>query len=354
MARFSPKDRTEFLAIKAACYRGLTRADLLGYLGARLGDYLQADATCMVQLDLDTALPVYVVSQGWSDDAHRPLVEHALLATPTADPGILAAQGRRTVVTEALVPAGRPYYRDPYFEYHVLWGGYRHELQTMCATAKRGRALLTVARRATTGSFEPRHLRLLDAIAPHVAAGMHAATVRESLAAPLASSTGFIVLDQTGKVELANAAGERWLARVDVLGRSGHVWAVHVLAAVLARGLKPDGAADVPELELNDPSTGALHRLHAERTVDANGAERTLILIEPVRRVDRPQTLQRFGLTQREAEVALGLLRGIDVSTLARELGVSSHTIVHHRRSVFDKLGVSSRRGLLARLYAGF
>ena len=105
---------------------------------------------------------------------------------------------------------------------------------------------------------------------------------------------------------------------------------------------------------MNDPSTGALHRLHAERTVDANGAERTLILIEPVRRPDRPQTLQRFGLTQREAEVALGLLRGASVGTLARELGVSSHTIVHHRRSVFDKLSVSSRRELLARLYAGF
>ena len=230
MGRFGPKDRTEFLAIKAACYRCLASAELLAYLGARLSDYLRADATCMVLLDPATALPVYVVSQGWSDDAHRPLVEHALLATPTADPGMLVAQGRRTVVTEALVPAGRPYYRDPYFEYHILWGGYRHELQTMCATAKRGHVLLTVARRATTGSFAPRHLRLLDAIAPHVAAGMHAATVRESLAAPLTSSTGFIVLDEAGKIELANAAGERWLARVDVLGRSGHVWAVHVLA----------------------------------------------------------------------------------------------------------------------------
>jgi DNA-binding CsgD family transcriptional regulator len=195
---------------------------------------------------------------------------------------------------------------------------------------------------------------LLDALAPHVAAGMRAAAVRESLAAPSASDTGIIVLDDAGKVEMANAAGERWLSRIDVMGRTGHVWAVHVLARVLARSMTSDGAEDVPELELSDPATGTLHRLHAERTTAADGGQRTLVLVEPVRSADRPETLERLGLTRREAEVALGFLRGAGVDTLARELGISAHTVVHHRRSLFEKLGVSSRRELLARFYAGF
>src|SRR5205823_12030443 len=109
----------------------------------------------------------------------------------------------------------------------------------------------------------------------------------------------------------------------------------------------PDGTAEVPEMELSDPATGALYRLRAERTTDADGRERTMVLIEPVRRFDRHETLQRLGLTQREAEVTLGLLRGAGLEVLARDLGVSVHTIVHHRRSVFEKLGVSSRRALL-------
>jgi DNA-binding CsgD family transcriptional regulator len=180
------------------------------------------------------------------------------------------------------------------------------------------------------------------------------ATVREALAAEAASSTGLVILDENGKVALANAAGERWLARVDVLGRSGHVWAVHVLARVLVRSLMPEGATAVPALELSDPATGALHRLRAERTLDGHGAPRTVVLIEPVRRVERSETLQHLGLTPREAAVALGLLRGASVTTLAQEAGVSPHTILHQQRSVFSKLGVSSRHGLMTRLYAGF
>lgn len=354
MGRFGPHERTEFLALKAACYRGLGSAELLATIGVRLGDYLRADATCMVQLDPSTALPIYAVGQGWSDESHQLLIDRALLRTPAADPGRLVEQRRRTVVTEALVPSDCRYDRDPYFAYHILWGGYRHELQTACATAGQGRALLTVARRSTTGAFEPRHLRLLDAVAPHVAAGMHAATVREALAASPASGTGLVILDECGKVALANAAGERWLARVAVLGRSGHAWAIHVLARVLARSLTPEGAGEVPVLELGDPATGALHRLRAERALDRDGAPRTVVLIEPVRRVERPETLQRLGLTPREAAVALGLVRGATVATLASEAGVSPHTVLHQQRRVFAKLDVSSRRGLITRLYAGF
>ena len=189
MGRFGPRERTEFLALKTICYDGLESSDLLARLGARLADCLEADGTCMVQLDPATTLLVYVVSQGWADDAHQPLIEHALLRTPTADPGRLVEQKLRTVVTEALVPTDQPYNRDPYFVHHILWGGYRHELQTMCASRQRGQALLTLTRRAATGSFEPRQIRLLDALAPHVAAGMHAATVRKALAAPATSNS---------------------------------------------------------------------------------------------------------------------------------------------------------------------
>jgi hypothetical protein len=128
MGRFGPHDRTEFLALKAACYSGLGRTDLLALIGDRLGNYLRADATCMVQLDASTGLPIYAVGQGWADESHQMLIEHALLRTPAADPGRLVEQRRRTVVTEALISPGCRYDRDPYFEYHILWGGYRHEL----------------------------------------------------------------------------------------------------------------------------------------------------------------------------------------------------------------------------------
>jgi DNA-binding CsgD family transcriptional regulator len=354
MGRLGTHERAIYLAIKAACYRGLGSAELLAVVGERLGEAARADATCMLQLDPATALPVYAVSQGWNDDDHRVLVEHALLTSAAADPGRLIAQGRRSVVVDQLVGTDGPYQRDPYFAYHLLPGGFRHELQAVCVAAKRGQALLTVTRRAATGTFEPRHLRLLDAVTPHVAAGLRAATIRESLAAPRGADTGFIVLDAQGNISLANEVGERWLSVPDAPGRPGRVWALHVLAGLLARGLTEEDAVRVPELDLADPATGALHRLRAEGAVAANGDPCTIILLEPVSRADRPETLLRLGLTPREAEVTLGILRGASPETLARELGVSPHTIVQHRRNVFTKLGVSSRRELMTRLAHGF
>lgn len=353
MARFGPRERAVFLAIKAACYRGLGSAELLAYIGDRLAESVRADASCMVRLDPATALPIYLVSRGWATGDFRPLVEHALLVSRAADPGRLMAQGQRTVVVDEIVPADRPYTHDPYFAHHLLLGGYRHEIQGVCATGRRGHALLTVTRRATSGSFEPRHLRLLDAVVPHVAAGLHTATVRETLAAPRATETGVIILDEAGDVVLANAVGERWLATPDAPGRPGRLWALHVLAGLLARSLTPDGAATVPAIEVADPSTGALYRLRAERAQETDGGARSLILIEPARGADRPEALLRLGLTPREATVALGVLRGASEQELACDAGISPHTIAQHLRNVFTKLGISSRRELMLLLYRG-
>lgn len=354
MGRFGAAERADFLAIKSACYRGLRSAELLAYVGERLKGSLRADATCMVQLDPMVSLPVFSVSQGWSSDAHLLLIDNALLASPTADPPALIAQERRTVAVDELVPNDRPYQQDPYFAHHILWGGYRYELQTACRSGHRGRAFLTLSRRAATGSFEPRHFRLLDAVAPHVAAGVHAALVREALAAEPASQIGLIVLDEAGKVQFGNLAGERWLSRIDVLGQSGYSWAVHLLAHLLKHSLTANGATELPMLELNDPAGRLAHRLHAERVVGANGDKRTVVLVEPIGALDRPESLHRLGLTERESEVAFGLLRFGTVGALARDLGCSPHTVVHHQRRVFEKLGISSRRALMAKLYSGF
>jgi DNA-binding CsgD family transcriptional regulator len=354
MGRLGTHERVIFLAIKAVCYRGLGSAELLAFVGERLGAATRADATCMLQLDPATALPVYAVSQGWDADDHRVLAEYVLLASATADPGRLLAEGRRSVVVDELISSDRPYDHDPYFAYHLLPRGFRHELQTVCLSAKRGQALLTVTRRAATGAFEPRHLRLLDAVAPHVAAGIRAATIRASLAAPRAADTGFIVLDTLGNVSLANAIGEHWLAVPDAPGRPGRLWALHVVAGLLARSLTEEDADQPPEFDLADPATGALHRLRAERAIAVSGDPCTIILLEPITRADRPEALLRLGLTPREAEVTLGILRGAGPQMLARELGVSPHTIIQHRRNVFTKLDVSSRRELMLRLSPGF
>ncbi|MBW3672134.1 MAG: helix-turn-helix transcriptional regulator [Acidobacteria bacterium] len=53
---------------------------------------------------------------------------------------------------------------------------------------------------------------------------------------------------------------------------------------------------------------------------------------------------KRFGLTRREADVALSLLEGVSYKEAAAQLGISFHTIVSHANSIRSKSGARSIR----------
>lgn len=59
---------------------------------------------------------------------------------------------------------------------------------------------------------------------------------------------------------------------------------------------------------------------------------------------------ERYGLTKREAEVALLLAEGLSNDELAERLCISHHTARHHTEQVFAKLGLKSRSALALKL----
>lgn len=58
-----------------------------------------------------------------------------------------------------------------------------------------------------------------------------------------------------------------------------------------------------------------------------------------------------YGLTAREARVAVAVGTGVGVPQVARDLGVSANTVHTHLRRVFDKLGVHSQAALAGALH---
>ena len=63
--------------------------------------------------------------------------------------------------------------------------------------------------------------------------------------------------------------------------------------------------------------------------------------------------LAACGLTPRELDIARHVLRGDSTKTIANARHISAHTAQDHLKSVFDKIGVRSRRDLVGRLLAG-
>lgn len=82
------------------------------------------------------------------------------------------------------------------------------------------------------------------------------------------------------------------------------------------------------------------------------GKEAVLVTIErESSTLPSPQKLRaRFGLTPREAEVALLIAEGLDNRTLASRLHISPHTARRHTEKVFGKLGIASRTAVAIRL----
>jgi DNA-binding CsgD family transcriptional regulator len=59
-----------------------------------------------------------------------------------------------------------------------------------------------------------------------------------------------------------------------------------------------------------------------------------------------------YALSQRERELVGLLAAGLDTRAVARRLFISRYTVQDHLKSVFAKVGIHSRRELLAKLSA--
>jgi DNA-binding CsgD family transcriptional regulator len=81
------------------------------------------------------------------------------------------------------------------------------------------------------------------------------------------------------------------------------------------------------------------------------GTDQLAVIIEPAKAADvAPLIVEANGLTQRELEVTRRI--GLGTSRIAAELHLSRHTVRDHVKAVFEKVGVSSRGELVAKVFA--
>jgi DNA-binding CsgD family transcriptional regulator len=62
--------------------------------------------------------------------------------------------------------------------------------------------------------------------------------------------------------------------------------------------------------------------------------------------------LDSYGLTDRETEIVLHLMRGASAKEIAQELMISAHTVRDHVKAIYEKAVVNGRGELMARLFA--
>ncbi len=89
--------------------------------------------------------------------------------------------------------------------------------------------------------------------------------------------------------------------------------------------------------------------VHASRLNGPSGEQGITVVIEEAdARSTVPLRLSAHGLSPREGEVAALVLRGTSTRGISATLHISENTVQDHLKAVFDKVGVRSRRELVA------
>jgi len=114
------------------------------------------------------------------------------------------------------------------------------------------------------------------------------------------------------------------------------------------------GAAPVARVSVGERVYSLRLTLVPEGFLSADQAIAVLVLQQGAPALPDPQSIQaRHHLTARETDVALRLAQGASRKAIARDLGVSPHTVRAQTEKVFAKLGVSTRSAVAAALLGG-
>ena len=162
------------------------------------------------------------------------------------------------------------------------------------------------------------------------------------------SGPAVAIFDAAGALRETTPAARERMAQ---LGGSASGGVPHSVRMVAAAARAQTSGSRVPPLARVRGIDGRWILVRGALLGDGGADAPTVLTIEPA---DTGRTLELdldiHGLTAREREVVRTVLTGVGSAEIAMQLGISVHTVQDHLKSVFAKIGVTSRRELVATL----
>jgi DNA-binding CsgD family transcriptional regulator len=212
-------------------------------------------------------------------------------------------------------------------------------------------------RERSSPSFSAEEADFLGRVAPLMAAGVRTSLLLGRASEPaLPDGPGVLMLAEDLTLIGSTPAAERWLAEIVGTSRPGLreiPVAIYELAARLQqidRCEKP-AAHMLPRVRIRARS-GHWLSLHASRLSGQAGPASLAIIIEKAQPVEiAPLIVQAYDLSARERAVTQLVLQGLATNEITATLHVSANTVQDHLKAIFEKVGVRSRRELIAQIY---
>lgn len=315
-----------------------------------LAALLPYDSSCWLSLDPATLLPTahftwqvdgnHIVAMAANEYLEDDVNKFAQLAAMPVPVGILS-------VATAGEPGRSARYRDLLASH-----GYQDGDELRATFRDMDTVWGCVAIHRRVGRFSLDEGRLVGGISGHLANGIRRAILRTTLELPpQPDHPGLIVLGSDDRIESATAPARAWLGELlDSTHGSAAVPLVVASIAHQARLAAAGGTKEVATLRLPRRSGGWL-RLDASM-LDEGDTGRVAIIVGQSREPEVATMIaEAYRLTRRERELTGLVLRGRSTEQIAELLGLSRYTVQDHLKSIFGKVGVRSRRELVAQLF---
>jgi DNA-binding CsgD family transcriptional regulator len=308
------------------------------------------DGVCVLTMDPATLLPTgEVVENGLPEAATERLTEIEL-SEPDFNKFTELARAQRPAASLSQV-TNRKLDRSRRHRELKRPNGFEDELRAAFVGDSGTWGAITLLRETGAAHFTPADADVLASVAPYLAEGLRRAVLHTALSGDGAESAavGLVLLDDENSIASANASARTWL---DELGAETRLPVAIQAVAIQARGLAAvDREGDsLARARVQTPSGQWL--LVRGSMLGGGDDARAAVILEPAGSPElAPLIADAYGLTPRERRVTQLVAQGRLTRDIAKELYLSQYTVQDHLKSIFEKVGVSSRGELVAQLF---
>jgi DNA-binding CsgD family transcriptional regulator len=167
-----------------------------------------------------------------------------------------------------------------------------------------------------------------------------------------AEPAGLLLLASDDSITRSDAVAERWLAELRESSRGQSLPPVVAAVASRARSVVDGRAAASAVARARVCTASGRWLLVRGSTLGAEADAPTAVIIEAARPHElAPLIADAYGLTERERAITQLVAQGLATQTIARRLHISPWTVQNHLKSIFEKVDVSTRGELVARMF---
>jgi len=331
-------------------HRGLELAAFLEAADRTLVSVLPFDDSCWLTLDPATLLPTSHFTR-----EHGIEVLMALAANEFLEDDL----NKFADLARAKPPVGTLYaatqgdlHRSPRFTKVLAPSGHEDGDELRAVFMDGDSAWGCVALHRHQGRFHANEVALIADIGGYVGEGIRRAILTTALGGDAGTDPpGLILLREDDTVESLTPAASFWIGEIlDSTADSGELPLIVASVAHRARQALAERTQEVAQARVPRRAGGWLILDASLIGDDPKG--RVGVIVHPA---SAPQIsgliAEAYGLSKREREVTRLVLNGLSTREISERLTVSPYTVQDHLKAVFDKVGVRSRRELVAQLF---